>query len=923
MGTYRPPRPDYPSAGGICRTPSVCLHHSCIMHQYLLSLTTNRYFASLGIQPDSADSIVVWAFDKQAETDPASQTYYYECLQMIEESRKTEDLQTKLAILESGGLVSRRDIQQAYRYLDISESEATNSDDERILNLFYVRTSDSGPEAKIEARTALKKIGQARGSARLMRAAEQTIETMEEALGWLGNGANNESADDFLIIIAATKLEENVELTRTAMGVIARERKSDAINSWLLNGQDDGMSLEDALRHCQVPEPWSSIADKSIMANYFFPEARKVNGGPLTEKAIAVIERAIQAEASSSHSLETWPVGLTSHGNTCYLNSLLQYYFSIKPLRDIVLNYDKYELDTEQHTTKDERVGNRKISTEEVKGGQRFAKDLKQLFERMIKSRDEHVRPDDDLVCRAFLEMKDYALLASTVREAKADHEANGVLGQIEEEKPEDMDKLSAPASLERHESNASSVTLQGDQDVPMQNGELPPTPPESPTKEDVPELTVAPPLPPRRFSTTREHALEKAQDKAKAQQDVTEVHDDVLFKLRAGMMPEGIDSSGEQEDQLRRLFRHSVVETAVKDGVDGKKKELLDMAIVLPPPSEDTDIYTMLDQVFDLQSMGETTEAGVLEGYKSLQSLPPLLQINITRIDYDKEKGSFKSDKTVTLFDELYLDRYVDTSHDQILAKRRACWKWRQQLHSSRKERKALYDAPQITEKPNDFDGTHACIEASEYLAKLPDVNEDLASLGIEGLDVPVELTNAVMTDSLAQVERLDSLSREIKDLEHQLKDQFSDFKDIKYRLAAVFFHRGSYGHGHYWIYIHDFENNMWRLYNDEKVEEFKNEHDILNATTWHHGTPTFAVYVRDDQKTEIIQPVCRSPESEADHAASKAAQAKLNHDIAMENMGTSNGTVNPQHTMVQLDGTQESNGNWDEKRSIAHVKW
>ena len=39
------------------------------------------------------------------------------------------------------------------------------------------------------------------------------------------------------------------------------------------------------------------------------------------------------------------PVGLLNIGNTCYLNSLLQYLFTVKAVREIVLNHDKYNLE--------------------------------------------------------------------------------------------------------------------------------------------------------------------------------------------------------------------------------------------------------------------------------------------------------------------------------------------------------------------------------------------------------------------------------------------------------------------------------------------------------------------------------------------------------------------------------------------------
>lgn len=69
---------------------------------------------------------------------------------------------------------------------------------------------------------------------------------------------------------------------------------------------------------------------------------------------------------SSDHSLSDWPVGLENIGNTCYLNSLLQFYFTIKPLRDLVLNIDEFKMSTEEDRLSSKRVGSRNVSKKEV-----------------------------------------------------------------------------------------------------------------------------------------------------------------------------------------------------------------------------------------------------------------------------------------------------------------------------------------------------------------------------------------------------------------------------------------------------------------------------------------------------------------------------------------------------------------------------
>lgn len=68
----------------------------------------------------------------------------------------------------------------------------------------------------------------------------------------------------------------------------------------------------------------------------------------------------------SEHPPSEWPVGLENIGNTCYLNSLLQFYFTIKPLRDLVLNIDDFKMYTDEQHLRSKRVGSRNVSKREV-----------------------------------------------------------------------------------------------------------------------------------------------------------------------------------------------------------------------------------------------------------------------------------------------------------------------------------------------------------------------------------------------------------------------------------------------------------------------------------------------------------------------------------------------------------------------------
>ncbi|KAI7287681.1 cysteine proteinase [Hortaea werneckii] len=895
----------------------------------------NAYFASLGSLPDFADNLVEFAYDRQAMCDPERLPYYFECLQVISESRQTEQLQMKVATLESQDLVSRRDLHAAYRYLNIPQSEASKLDDQRVLELFQAQQPDLGPAGAEEARQALYRIGTARQSQILINASRQSVETYDDALSWLGNGADKNTPDDNLIAIVAAKVAEsksNEEIAQKAIATIARERKSNMLNNWLTTGRTDGytMDVNEALRYLNIEQNISDI--EPTVLPILFDSARKDRPGDTVEKAISAIQSFLANQNSAGpRAPEAWPVGLTSHGNTCYLNSLLQYYFSVKPLREMVMNYNQYKLDTTKYTEKQERVGQRKISMVEIKGGQRFAEDLVHLFQRMIKEPSSAVKPEEDLVCRAFLEPKDYALLASdvtsaTVTENAVDHKLTDA--------PTGEEASAASASADRHLSNASSVTLQGEeQDVNMTNNEKPPTPPDSPKGKAMEKQPSdgRPPLPPRaqlrRFSTsTKEEALRLAKYNATQQQDVTEVHDGIMFRLRSGMMPRSVDEFGEQEDPLRDMYAIGMTERHIERGVEGKPIPQTDSSITVNVPTEPTDIYSALDEVFDLQPYGNRAD---VEAYKSIRHLPPVLQISMPRIGFDRSRGgTFKSEEMIKLEDELYMDRYCDASHVDIAERRRRCWGWRKQLRSLKKEQKALTETG-----VDQLDGPTAVSQSAQYLQNVSETNNLMQEAGLEGIPIDEQLPSVLATEAHEQSKRLVSLQTEIESLQAMLETQFQDLKQLKYRLAAVFIHRGSHGHGHYWVYIHDFVNNVWRNYNDERVEEVSNLADVFEAKTWQQGTPTYAVYVRDEEKERLVQPLCREPERVASMAEvssqqwedQQQQQPQQGEDVQMKDPSwnhqprsdASQRTVAPNMTE---EGGQQS---WDETRQVAQADW
>lgn len=65
------------------------------------------------------------------------------------------------------------------------------------------------------------------------------------------------------------------------------------------------------------------------------------------------------------------PVGLGNIGNTCYLNSLLQYLYTIKPIRHMVVSFEDYRMEITPESLRVKRVGGRLVDRDEVVRAQR------------------------------------------------------------------------------------------------------------------------------------------------------------------------------------------------------------------------------------------------------------------------------------------------------------------------------------------------------------------------------------------------------------------------------------------------------------------------------------------------------------------------------------------------------------------------
>jgi ubiquitin carboxyl-terminal hydrolase 25/28 len=139
------------------------------------------------------------------------------------------------------------------------------------------------------------------------------------------------------------------------------------------------MDVGDAYRLLQIPD--RTVDDAAIIAAYTICIDEAPAQVETYTRALGIIAREKNSPMLSSYisgsavhtgrNQSEWPVGLQNIGNTCYLNSLLQFYFTIRPYREMVLDFENYKTDLDDESLQRKKVGSRKVSKQEVERSQK------------------------------------------------------------------------------------------------------------------------------------------------------------------------------------------------------------------------------------------------------------------------------------------------------------------------------------------------------------------------------------------------------------------------------------------------------------------------------------------------------------------------------------------------------------------------
>lgn len=695
------------------------------------------------------------------------------------------------------------------------------------------------------------------------------------------------------------------------------------------------------------------------------------------------------SQAASRAALDaSLPVGLVNIRNTCYLNSLLQYFNTVLPVRNVVLNWEDFKLEPTKENIASRRLGGSGSALDEAEAflAAKFVEEMRDLFLNLQSPGESAIRPQQRLALAA-LKTADQLVRGKSAEASKVPigPQPNPGASGADLPPPPPLPARPSPKPpsqatqptvtinpVPEHAdtaSNVSSSTLVDlrDEDAdqtyvtvsqnPTDDKEIPQAVPAKQRvalEDEDKERAVGPQEVGRGRSLDREQDLSGATN-AKAggadenaaapvteanleqaltveekitgalndvsvtgteQQDVEEVMGNILEHLHAAIKPTGTDKhTGKQTDVITETFYWSSVKKIRTIDLDtGKPKsefrsvsDLSRWMTAFPPKEGKTDLYKALDSNFDQEFQEDGHET-----FSSITRASPILHIYIQRSQNVDGKLS-RNNNVVEIPETLYLDRYLDRDvGSDLFKKRQRSWQLKRHLEAldrpsqlehigpksgGAKDRvkEAGYEVVDASDTVVDtFERDMMTVEDEDYVSILaPDLEQMFITQGklpgpsqSQKDDVPMGGTNpGSLVDLSSDARRhLHEFNEDSKERDRkELSALFADMTDAAYRLHAVICHGGGLGSGHYWVWIYDFEKNVWRSYNDERVEVYADKDKVLNDLN-SGASPYYVAYVREDQVDRLVGIPERHKAAPTEQAATAADDVTQSSDIDMQ---------------------------------------
>ncbi|KAJ3091826.1 ubiquitin-specific protease ubp2 [Quaeritorhiza haematococci] len=310
-------------------------------------------------------------------------------------------------------------------------------------------------------------------------------------------------------------------------------------------------------------------------------------------------------------------------------------------------------------------------------------------------------------------------------------------------------------------------------------------------------------------------------------------------------------------------------------------------------------DLNAALDSYFDRTKVD--FEGTEAERTLSIVELPLFMTIKVNRVQFNRETSTFyKSNDYVKYGKKLFLDRYMEQNLIASQERRDYVLKLKQSIKEKR------------TELEKSTGGTN---NSQSRLQMLEHTLDFLLNDPNQTDDHPITTTK--IAEAIEKLRgQIEKIEKEIAASQAKLDAAYEGLDGTnaacEYQLHAVFVHEGEASFGHYWIYLWDGEQQRWLKYNDSVVMEVS-ENEVFRDTTGSKANAYCMVYARSGASQDLLNTFARNdairkdykekfPETVtiAETAATLAAAA-----AAVKNKGV--GNVEDPNYLMKIDLTNE----------------
>ncbi|KAI0128007.1 hypothetical protein BJ170DRAFT_683828 [Xylariales sp. AK1849] len=840
----------------------------------------------LGCLANYKPTTIVWAATFLAENCPSRHQEFLDAAMRCDLDRD-EEAPFQLAMFRSKfDPLDEMAVADAYKYFD-AQSNETNVD--YFLSKYYTYAqSDTSDEGRARAENYLERIGKHLGT--------DIVSLIDPAVLVAMGASATPSSGRMNLDQASRLLGDFIDPDSPAYLI------QDCVNRLAQDSTTDRSKAAEAL---------------NVLAE--FKQPREPEEAALLLSMTGIFKAgATNAEpASPPPSFDAYtPPGLRNIGNTCYLNSLLQFFYSVKAVRSLVLDYPQKRLELDQESVGKRRTGNGiPVGLEEAIVARQFIESLKALFLDLQTTTRSATEPSQKLANTALKSAS--VLLTEKPKTSNAEvmppplparpspappktfQDEVDMVNVTVEPVDDAMDAASVVSSqtlVNDGEGNSAESYVEvktasnGRDDlkasIPKETATTTDTEALD-TFEDLFSADVSLDEKIRLISDRLEHSDRKGTD----QQDVGEIIEFILEHIMRAISPSGRMSHNDelQTDAITETFFPLIVNYTQKadEPVENAREEVIPDSHItaFPHPKAGVAItlYEALDRSHDVQYL----KAGNLARYTAIRTLPPNLLVCIQRT------GETKNRNPVIIEDVLYMDRYMEAkSNSELRIVRHAVWVMKEYLGElevrSEEDPKHTIGAQDTSsqESPNYL--THHFTANGD--TELTDVNEssiDFATLngfphspkvsslkrkaGYNTFTNDVKPPPAKKRSSIPDLKKgfvpyvakilgdtttsfADKTTIDLKQSKDRVESYYSRLNNHAYRLHAVICHAGGTVAGHYWVWIRDFKKDRWLKFNDSNVTVDNRDPQAVLDDLNQSGDPYYLAYVRDDEKDLLV---------------------------------------------------------------------